>query len=201
MKLRLGVFVLLLAASLGSAQVVVKQSPADVKTRSFDPKHPTSEMPPLKPGEAAVTESKFGCGVQIEVEVSQQPGEKPVMKITGVNATLKLGIVIWLPTDTTRKIKAHEEGHRQISEMSYKNAKQTAEKIGAKYIGRQLKVPSMDERETQPVIRRACNEFCEEYLGAIEVPSQKVQERYDDITDHGRNDVPEKDAIARAMRG
>ncbi len=193
--------VLLMTASLAAAQVVVKQTPPDLKTRSFDPKHPASEMPPLKPGEAAVTESKFGCGVQIEVEVSQQPGEKPVMKITGVNATLKLAIVIWLPTDTTKKIKAHEEGHRQISETSYKNAKQTAEIIGAKFIGRQLTAASMSERDTQPVIRKACNDFCEQYLGVIEVPSQKVQERYDEITDHGRNDVPEKDAIARAMKG
>jgi hypothetical protein len=189
--------VLLLAASAG-AQVTVKYTPIDVKTRTFNPKNPPPEMPRLKEGEAAVTESKFACGVQLEVQITQAPGQKPTMTIVGVSASLELGVEIWLPTDVTRKIRAHEDGHRQISETAYKRGEETAKKLGGKYIGRQLEIKSIESRDTQPVIQRAANAFCEEYLGAIEVPSQKIQQKYDELTDHGRNRLKEDEAIRQA---
>ena len=61
-------------------------------------------------------------------------------------------------------------------------------------------VAGADPAQTKPVIERLAHEFCQEYLGAIEVPSQKVQEEYDRLTDHGRNDVPEQKAIDAAMK-
>ena len=53
--------------------------------------------------------------------------------------------------------------------------------------------------DTRPVIQRVANEFCQEYLGAIEVPSEKVQMKYDQLTDHGRNKLSEREAIRRAL--
>src|SRR5687768_6362115 len=81
------------------AQITVTAKPATVATRAFDPEKPPRDMPPLKSGEAAVCSSKFACGVQVEVQISQVEGEKPQMQITGVKATLSLDIVIWLPVE------------------------------------------------------------------------------------------------------
>jgi hypothetical protein len=156
-------------------------------------------MPPLKPGEAAVCESKFLCQVQVEVEISSAPGERPECKIAGIKSELRLDVVIWLPSDGTHKIRVHEDGHRQISESFYARAEEVAKKLGQKYIGQALEVKSADQAETRPVIQRVANEFCQEYLGTIEVPSEKAQMKYDELTDHGRNKLTEREAIRRAL--
>jgi hypothetical protein len=49
------------------------------------------------------------------------------------------------------------------------------------------------------VIQRVANEFCQEYLGTIEVPSENAQMKYDQLTDHGRNKLSEREAIRRAL--
>ena len=108
--------------------------------------------------------------------------------------------ILKLPEGASKKIKAHEDGHRQISEIAYSKAADAAKKIGQKYLGRTYKLKSVDQQETQPLIQQAANEYTGEYFGAIEVPSQKAQEKYDQITDHGRNNVPEKEAIEKAMK-
>ena len=181
------------------AQVEVARKPPVATTKTFNPKRPPKEMPPLKPGEAAVCESKFLCQVQVEVEISSAPGERPECKITGIKSELRLDVVIWLPSDATHKIRVHEDGHRQISEHFYAKADDVAKKFGEKYIGQTLEIKSSEQSETRPVIQRVANEFCQEYLGAIEVPSEKVQMKYDELTDHGRNKLSEREAIRRAL--
>ena len=193
------ILVCLTLAPLARSQVVVKQLPADIKSRTFDPKHPPSEMPKLAPNEAAVTESRFACGVQIEVEITPADGGKATMKVTGVTTELKLSVVMWLPGNVSGKIRAHESGHRDITLAFYKDGEEIAKKVAEKYIGKQVTVDGVEQKDTRPVIQRLANEYCGEYLGETEVPAEKVQQRYDDLTDHGRNHLSEKDAIKRAM--
>jgi hypothetical protein len=195
----LSIAALLALSSAAQAQVTVTAERVHTGTRTFDPKNPPSEMPPLKPGEAAVTESRFRCGVRVAVSISQTPGRRPSCIITGVNADLRLDVFIWLPTDTTARITAHEEGHRQISELFYSRAKPVAEKLALKFIGQTISIQSIDKKETQPAIQRIATQFCHEYLGAIEAPSQQAQERYDRITDHGRREISVPEAIRRAL--
>jgi len=156
-------------------------------------------MPPLKGDEAAVTRSKFACGVQLDIEISQVGNEKPIAKIAGVDATLKLDVVEWLPTNATKKIKAHEDGHRKIAEAFYARAEQIARDLGEKYVGRAIDLPGINAEENKPIIQRVANEFCQEYLAKLEQPSEAAQERYDQLTDHGRNNVAEATAVQRAI--
>ena len=188
-------------AAAAAADIKVTRNPTSVSTKTFDPKRPPADMPPLTRDEAAVTQSKFACGVKLDVEISQTGDEKPIAKIAGVDATLRLEIIEWLPKDATAKIRAHEEGHRQISEIYYAPAEQVARDLAAKYVGKTLDIPGTDEKQTQPIIQRAANQFCQEYLGKIEVPSQAAQEKYDQFTEHGRNKLSEKEAIRRATAG
>jgi hypothetical protein len=161
-------------------------------------------MPELKAGEAAVCESKFACEVVVEVEITEPAGGKPTALVAGVNATLRLNVVIWLPIDTTPKIRVHEDGHRQISELFYARGEKTANELARRYLGRSVEISAAGGKgevpNATPAITRMAHEFCQEYLGAIEVPSQVAQEEYDRLTDHGRNDMPEKQAIDRAMK-
>src|ERR1044072_3058231 len=100
----------------------VTKMPASATIKSFDPRHPPGEMPHLNPNEAAVTESNFACEVQIEVETASSDGVPDKATITGVTATIKLDITEWRPVRVTQKIRAHEDGHRRISETFYEDA-------------------------------------------------------------------------------
>jgi len=190
---------IVLLSSPTFAETKVTRTPAAVSRKTFDPNRPPPEMPPLSGDEAAVTQSKFACGVKLDVEITQEGDQKPTAKIAGVDATLKLDVIEWLPNNVSPKIRAHEDGHRQISEHYYAQAEQTARELAAKYVGKTLDIPSADEKATQPIIQRAANEFCQEYLGKVEVPSQAAQETYDRITEHGRNKLIEKEAVKRAI--
>ncbi len=189
---------LLAVSAIASAEepAVVRKSPPSLSVRSFDPKRPPKDMPALSANEAAVTESVFACGARIEVE-TKTIDEKPVRtKIVGVRLELGLEVTEWLPKDTTAKIKAHEDGHRKISELYYENADKIAGDIARKYVGKPLEFADGD---VKAAIKKAAGECCQEYLAAVEKPSQKVQERYDSLTDHGRNKVAEKRAIEKAI--
>jgi hypothetical protein len=195
----IAIAVLVFIASPAVAQVeVTRKAPTSV-IKTFNPKRPPKEMPPLRAGEAAVCESKFLCQVQVEVEISSGAGEPTECKVTGIKSEVRLDVVIWLPTDATHKIRVHEDGHRRISEYFYERAEEVAKKLGEKYVGQELEVKSAEPAETRPVIQRVANEFCQEYLGTIEVPSEKVQMKYDQLTDHGRNRLSEREAIRRAL--
>jgi hypothetical protein len=193
------VLVVVVVAAPLRAETRITRTPATVTPRSFDPKHPPADMPPLNRDEAAVTQSKFACGVKLDVEITQVGGEKPTARVAGVDATLKLDVILWLPRDVTGKIRAHEDGHRQIAEIYYAKAEKAARELAEKYVGKTLEITGVDPAQTQPVIERAANEFCQEYLGRIEVPSQAAQEKYDQLTEHGRNRLSEKEAIKRAV--
>jgi hypothetical protein len=196
----IAVAALLVFASPLAAQVEIARKPPTAAIKQFNPRKPPKEMPALRPGEAAVCESKFLCQVQVEVEISSGAGEPTECKVTGIKAELRLDVVIWLPSDATHKIRVHEDGHRQISEHFYARAEEVAKEIGAKYVGKELEVKSPEPAETRPVIQRVANEFCHEYLGTIEVPSERVQMKYDQLTDHGRNKLSEREAIRRSLQ-
>jgi hypothetical protein len=198
-RVRIGLIACLLMCSPLLAEVKVTPALAVVKTRTFNPQKPPAEMPKLDANEAAVTQSKFACSVQLDVEISQVGSEKPIAKIAGVEVTPKLDVTIWLPGNVNKKIRAHEEGHRKISEAFYARAEQIARNLAEKYVGRAIDLPGVDAEQNKPIIQRVANEFCQEYLGKIEVPSEKAQESYDKLTDHGRNTMPENIAIERAM--
>ena len=189
-----------LLAVCARAEINVTAKPANISTRVFDPQKPPADMPALNPEEAAVTQSKYACDVQVEVMISQVEGEKPKMKVTGVTANVTLDVIMWLPLEASEKIRLHEEGHRKISEIFYRRGEATAKKLAEKYVGREVPITSADSKATQPVIERLAHEYCGEYLGAIEVPSEKAQQRYDKLTDHGRNKVDEQEAIEQAMK-
>src|SRR5687768_392109 len=91
------------------ADVVVNHEPPVLNSRTFDPKSPPPEMPPLKPGEAAVTESSFSCETLVEVlVVSQQPIAagtcRATVRVSSATATLRLGITIWVPHRDAHKL-------------------------------------------------------------------------------------------------
>jgi hypothetical protein len=109
--------------------------------------------------------------------------------------TLGLAITIWVPADVTQKVLEHEEGHRQISEFFYQDADKLAVRVAATYIGRQLTITGNDlNAEANKALQQIGDEITAEYTRQLD--PGPAQLRYDAITDHARNEVLAKDAIA-----
>ncbi len=127
--------ILLLPISAGWGNVKVTHKPVEVEHKSFDPGNPPKELGLEREG--AVTASEFD--LQIGLDIS--PGEKrpqrngkcqQSMVIQNVKLTLGLKITVWLPDTANDKLKAHEEGHVQMTERVYADrADKAAKAAGA----------------------------------------------------------------------
>jgi hypothetical protein len=119
--------------------------------------------------------------------------------VTQINVTLQLNITIWLPAGVTQHVVEHEEGHREISESYYQNADKHAERIAATYMGKQVDIVGTDlSAESNKVLQKMAVEITEEYNK--ELNPEPAQFLYDTITDHSRNEVVVKDAVAHALK-
>lgn len=203
-------FVLLAFSGIARAQrtppdaVVIERSAPEVRTRTFDPKSPPPDMPSLRPGEAAVTESNFSCQTVIAATIIDQiprsQGCTATVQVSSVTTTIKLGITIWLPVKGTKKLTAHEDGHRIIDEKFYENAEVVARKLSTAMIGQRRVGKGADcDAAAQAAIKDAGEQLCGDYMVAVQHPASRVQELYDEITDHGRHRIGEAAAIKRAM--
>ena len=203
--------ILLSLASFARAQpatqpsdVIIERTPPDVKTRTFDPRNPPPEMPPLREGEAAVTESNFSCQTVIAATIIDQQrssqGCTATVRVTSVKTTITLGITIWLPVKGNRKLTAHEDGHRIIDERFYEGAEAVARRLSTEMLGQRRVGKGSDcDSAAQTAIREAGDQLCGDYMVAVQRPAARVQELYDEITDHGRNRIREATAIQQAM--
>jgi hypothetical protein len=156
-------------------------------------------MPPLAPGESAECDSDFVSNASVRGESRLTDATHATVTITQIKVTLQLSINIWLPTGVTQHVIEHEEGHRQISEYYYHTADKLAERIAATYMSKQVEITGTDLGvESSKMLQQMATDITDEYNK--EINSGPTQLLYDSITDHGRNDVVVKDAVAHALK-
>lgn len=187
-----------------TSAITVEQRPAAVDTRTFDPAAPPAEMPHLGPRERAITHSEFGIGAEVRVLVRgdfrQGRGMASVVEVDGLDLDLGLEITEWLPEGAPASLVEHEDGHRRISELFYQDAEAIARRLGARYVGKSFR----GEGRTVEQARRAAmdgviRELNLDYLAATHSAASRVNELFDQITSHGRNDVPVDQAMRDAI--
>ncbi len=177
---------------------ILKQ-PANIATRAFDPDNPPPDMPPLAAGELAVTDSNFISDARVSAESQQTGPTDAIVTVTHVDVTLQLNITMWVPVNAAQHVIEHEEGHRQISEYFYQTADKLAAQIAATYMSKQFRVRGTDTRtEINKLLQKLGAEITAEYDKQLN--PEPAQLRYDTITDHSRNDVDAKDAVAQAIK-
>ncbi len=176
---------------------IIKQ-PVAFANRTFDPATPPADMPPLTPGEIAGCDSDFLSTASVRGESRQTDATHATVTITQIKVTLQLNINIWVPTGVTQHVIEHEEGHRQISEYYYETADKVAERIAATYMGKQVEITGTDLRsESSKMLQQTATDITDKYNKELNPgPTQLL---YDAITDHGRNEVVVKDAVAHAL--
>jgi len=180
--------------------VSVKKAVVSLERRTFDPRHLPPEMPPLKPTEAGLCAFKFECQTWFGAEVPLDDRETADATVTAAKVWLTLKITLWTKERAPPKLVAHEEGHRTIAELFYVPAESIAQDLAEKMIGRKFPV-RLREREAvmQRELKKLQEVFVKEYLDATGQRCIFAQERFDVITNHGLNSIPERDAMAKAL--
>jgi hypothetical protein len=202
------VLLLVFAAAWGEDgdPITVERMPATISSHTYDPENPPAQMPATQPDEAGVTVSDFSCvakvGGQI-TEQSQDDGEVLAkVKVDAVHITLRLNVGEWVSkTAPPRKIWAHEDGHRMIALHFYMNAKNVAMGIGHQMMGRSIVGSGQDvDSAARSALHEAAQEIDAQYMIEVRDLSERVQEAYDRITEHGTNSIDEADAINAALQ-
>jgi len=177
----------------------INKQPVAFANRTFDPASPPADMPPLAPGENAECDSNFLSNASVRGESRQTDATHATVTITEIKVTLQLNINIWVPTGVTQHVIEHEEGHRQVSEYYYQTADKLAERIAATYMGKQVDITGTDlDAESSKMLQQMAADITDEYKKGLNPgPTQLL---YDAITDHGRNEVVVKDAVAHALK-
>ena len=177
---------------------IVKQ-PVNVARRTFDLAKPPANMPPFTPGEDAECDSEFLSDATAAAQGRQTDATHGTFTITQVKVTLQLNVTIWDPIKVTQHVSEHEEGHRQISEYFYQNADKLAQRLAAPYVGKQLVLNGSDlHSELSKALQIIDSDITNEYHKKLN--PEPTQLRYDAITNHSRNEVPAKDAVAQALK-
>jgi hypothetical protein len=177
--------------------VVVKKEDAVIRRRTFHPRRPPRDMPSLDGGDA-ITHSNFSCEVFVAYDVVERlpegagEGCTASARINSVEVKLTLEVTIWLPTYVRPKLAAHEEGHREIYERIYREAAERAARAEAeKLLGRTFTAGGADCRAAvEAAIRKANQRVMDGYVEATAGWAHRVGTRYDELTRHGRLDVP-----------
>ena len=177
----------------------ITKQPVNFAKRTFDPAAPPSDMPPLTRGEDAECDSNFLSSASVSGETRRTDATHATVTVSQIKITLQLNITIWVPAGVTQHVIEHEEGHRQISEHYYQTADKLAERIAARYMGKQLDIAGPDlQAESDKTLKQLATEITVAYNKELNPgPTQLL---YDDITDHSRNEVVAKDVVAHALK-
>jgi hypothetical protein len=184
-------------SGVAGAPTITKQ-PINFANRTFDPENPPTDMPQLAPDELAVCDSNFLSNAIVGGEAHETDSTHAIVTVTSVKVNLQLNVTIWMPPNVSQHVVEHEDGHREISERIYRDAEKLAAKIAAPYLGKKFEISGTDlQGELSKALQKMGGEIAEEY--GRELNPNPTQQRYDAITDHSRNDVSAKDAVAQAL--
>ncbi|PTY02801.1 hypothetical protein DB347_22910 [Opitutaceae bacterium EW11] len=194
----LGAFASSQAAS--GPEISIDKRPARLERKTFPIGQPPSH-PSFNPKEeAAFCDSRFGCVCDVGAEGRRFSTSEEPAKISRVNLTLTLDIAVWTPKNGPRMYVDHEEHHRAISEHYY----QDAEGIARRAIDRELRVlaplpPTSQRAALNRELRALQRRVMDAYLVETHGRASYAQDRFDDITKHGRAPVSNASALARAI--
>jgi hypothetical protein len=179
--------------------LTIDKQPVTFAMHTFDPSAPPADMPVLAAWEQAECDSNFMSDANVKARTKILDATHGVVTVTGLKVTLQLTINIWLPRGATEHVVEHEQGHRQIAEHYYETADKVAEHIAAAYLGKQVSVSGADlNLQINKSLQQMGAEITAEYSKKLNL--DLAQNRYDDITDHSRNEVSATEAVAQVLR-
>jgi hypothetical protein len=180
-------------AASTEAVSVTKEAPV-VQTKTFDHANPGPDVP-IKGREAATTHCAYNYAVDIGLQSvsSRRNGDiyAYTFKITRLSVRLNMPITLWLPDTVNRRLREHEDGHRQIYEEIYSNAEKTAQRqaeelMSETFIGQGK---TLEDAQNDAKVKIGF-ELNRRYGNEILTYAKMVTQLYDNATRSGTNRTP-----------
>jgi hypothetical protein len=142
--------------------------------------------------------------VRAEFDLEEMPslhtGDTYVFKIKSMHIKLGLEIIMKLPFGVRDKLLRHEESHVEMTEAVYKEAPQIAQNCAQSLLGTKLIEHSANAQSARAfALREARVSFSTEYKKLTADKADALARRFDKITVHGTNNIPDPEAKKRAI--
>jgi hypothetical protein len=178
---------------------VTREEPV-VRRTEFDPRRPPREMPTLTPPESGVCNTTFELAASVSYSVETLSPTTARVYVDEMDLTTRLAFDIYTVQGAPPKLRAHEEAHREIGEHFYRDASTIAADIGRRLIGASFDGTGIDPDAAQrDGFEKVIAAIEQAYMARIRIPSAAANVRFDQITNHGLNDIGEAEAIAMAI--
>jgi hypothetical protein len=191
----------LAAHEVAAQSIQVRVRDATTQRIQFDPNKRPHDMPELKETERAICVSDFGINVRLNFTPThrQTAGAwEASIRINDATIDVTLENRIYVPVDASTELRAHEEGHRQISEIVYRDARDAARAEGRRLASRIWKGEGATKADaTADAVRKFTDELTSAYLKRVAGKADALHKFYDELTDHGQKLEP---AVAEAIR-
>jgi hypothetical protein len=183
----------------GPPGVNIHKAAPTVAQRAFDPKHPPRDIPVLVPGEAGITHYEYTTDIAVAGDTDTLgPGSVNVIVDTA-DINLSLPITVWLENKPPQVMIDHENGHVAISEYYYANIDVYARRAAQAIMGKTFSGTGKDKQSAEDdASHKAIQQIETEILNQTRVRAVACNDRYDQITNHGRNPGSQADAAAQA---
>ena len=176
----------------------IEQQPTTIERRAFDPANPPPELE--RADEAAYCEYVFEVECILTTYTPKSAAGPAISVVTKVEISTRLHITIGTPEGGAAEYVAHEETHRAIADHYYRGAREIARRLGSSLVGKKLLLPmGYSKAAADASIREARKQFFAEYMRETHDRCDFAQNRFDVITDHGRNSIPNSTALERAL--
>jgi hypothetical protein len=184
------------AGAQQTAVRVRRENPV-IERREYDPRRPPRDMPELTPPESGVCKTTFELAASVNYSAERLSRTTARIYIDELDLVTRLRFDIFTVRGGPPKLRAHEEGHREIGEHYYVNAAQIADEIGRRLIGATFDGSGADQDGFDKVVA----EIERAYMARVRIPSAAANERFDDITNHGLDPIDEAEAVRLAIAG
>ena len=191
-----------LATELAAKPVVVqiKVGAPKIEYQTFPVGHPPMHAKGLA-GEAGLCQTEIACQVGVEGEAPRISLGEARATLHTVSFTISVRITIWCQEGYTQMILDHEETHRAISEHYYAMAYKVAQRLADEAIARKLSLAGKPRAEAlDRALKELQTRLLDEFMSETNQRCEFAQDRFDAITDHGRNAITNADAMAQALR-
>lgn len=198
LPLLVGFLTLDLAAKPAVAKI--KISPPTVAYKTFPVGRPPMHAKGVDKGEAGLCQTEIACQVGLEGETPPISLGEAHATLRSVSFTVSAKITIWCQQGYTPAIMEHEETHRAISEYYYAKAHSVAQRLADNAIARELPLTGPKDKALDRALTQLQGKLLDEFMRQIYQRSEYAQDRFDAITDHGRNGVTNADAKTQSIR-
>jgi hypothetical protein len=180
--------------------VRVIRVPAYVTHQTFPPGRPPPHPSYFPDLELGLCGASFLGFTEIGVEYPKLGWKTVEATVVSVSMTTKLVIDVWAMEGHEAQVLPHEETHRAISEHYYRDAEAIVRRLAQPLLGRKIRLTLREKTaslhdELGPLQEELLEAYRRETAGRCSF----AQERFDVITDHGREPIATEVAMARAI--